>query len=305
MNILIAGASGFIGCQLIAALSDHCQITVLGRQEQQLRRLFGAAHPIVTWENLSSLAPQNYQAVINLCGHNIGASRWNEEIKQQIIQSRVETTRALVDWIIDLKSQTTHFYCANAIGIYGAHPPGDPQVFDEDTVIDYQHPSDYLSEVGIRWEQALDRAKQAQVPVTITRFGVVLKKDEGMLKKLYPAFYLGLGTVIGDGRQMISWVHYRDVVGALRFLLANPNLTGAFNITSPYPVSQRQFATTLASVLNRPLWLTMPAFMVKLLLGEMGETLLLNGQAVMPKRLLEAGYPFQFPELRGALESLT
>lgn len=301
MNLLIAGASGFIGRQFIAALGNNYQVTVLGRNEKHLRALFPTAHAVATWDTLPSFNAQQYDAVINLCGHNIGASRWTEDVKKDIIQSRVTTTTTLVNWLIGAQSFKTHFYAANAVGIYGAQPLGDTTLLDEDTVIDYYQPKDYLSEIGIRWEQALDGAKQVGIPVTITRFGVVLKKDEGMLKKLYPAFYMGMGSVIGDGQQIISWVHYRDVVGALLFLLDHPDCTGVFNITAPNPVSQREFAQTMARVMKRPLLLTMPAFMVRLLFGEMGEALLLSGQRVVPKRLVKADYQFQLPKLEDAL----
>ncbi|BCA94825.1 hypothetical protein TUM19329_11860 [Legionella antarctica] len=197
-----------------------------------------------------------------------------------------------------------HIYCANAVGIYGLQNNGDPTVFDEDTDIDFSHPKDFLSEVGIRWQQALKDAEDAGLAVTTTRFGVVLKKGKGFLGKLYPSYICGLGSVIGDGRQILSWVDSRDLVNAYRFLLAHPHLTGPVNITSPNPCMQKDFAKAFAQSLHRPLLLKTPAFVMRLLFGEMGEYLINSGQRVVPKRLLEAGFKFQSNDIKEALEHL-
>ena len=137
--------------------------------------------------------------------------------------------------------------------------------------------------------------------VTTTRFGVVLGKGEGVLKKLAPSFYMGFGSIIGDGKQIMSWVHIDDVLGAILFLLNRSELTGAFNVTSPNPVSQAEFAHALATTMHRPLFLKMPTFMIRALFGEMGECLLLKGQRVLPSRLVESGYEFRYPDLMLAL----
>ncbi|QRN03218.1 TIGR01777 family protein [Legionella sp. MW5194] len=300
MKLLIAGASGFIGRQLIDAIKNEHQVTALGRDLAHLKRLFPSSVTHADWSMLDNLPAAEFDAVMNLSGHNIGASRWSDTVKQQIIRSRVDTTHKLIRWIKQQQA-SPHFYCANAVGIYGAQANGDPVAFDEDSVIDEQHPKDYLQEVGVRWQQALDEAYDIQLPVTITRFGVVLKRHEGMLKKLAPSFNLGLGSIFGDGTQILSWIHYLDVVEALRFLLAHPALHGAINITSPNPVSQAEFARALAKAMNRPLFLKTPALAIKLLLGEMGEMLVLKGQRVIPSRLLKAGYRFRFADITSAL----
>lgn len=301
MNILIAGASGFIGQALVHSLQAHHDLTVLGRDESKLQKIFGTSIKTTTWDMLDSLAANEYQVVINLCGHNIAASRWNDDVKARLIESRVQTNATLISWILK-QSATPHFYSASAIGIYGLQSISDQSAFDEDSPVDNQPPKDFLNEIGIRWENALKPAIEAGVPVTITRFGVVLQKKQGMLKKMVPAFYLGLGSIIGDGRQIISWVHIDDVTRAYQFLLNNPELTGSFNLTSPNPVSQAEFAKILASTLRRPLFLKTPAFIIRALFGEMGECLLLNGQRVKPKRLTEQGYHFKYATLETALE---
>lgn len=300
MNLLIAGASGFIGRNLVNALQTKYTITVLGRNSALLQQCYPQHIKICTWESLPELDAKSFDVIINLCGHNIGASRWNDKVKQQLIDSRVKTSTTLINWAIKQEARP-HFYCANAVGIYGMQKKGDPQAFDENSPIDYKHPRDFLSEIGIRWQQALQPAIDHGMDVTTTRFGVVLKKGEGMLKKLSPSFYLGLGSIIGDGNQVLSWVHIDDIVGAFLFLLNNPKLIGAFNLTAPLPVSQAQFARTLAKAMHRPLFLKTPAFVIHSLFGEMGDCLLLKGQRVVPKRLVEEGYLFQYPELSAAL----
>ena len=302
VNVLIAGASGFIGQKLVAALQLEHDVTVLGRDKLRLQHHFTSSVKTITWEELPQLDASPFDAVINLCGHNIAASRWNTAIKRELIDSRVNTTTALIDWIIK-KGAKPHFICANAIGIYGLQESHDLTELDEDSPIDFENPRDFLSEIGVRWQQAVQPAIDDGMQVTITRFGVVLGKGEGVLKKLSPSFYMGLGSIIGDGQQIMSWVHIDDVVGALLFLINHPELTGAFNIVSPHPVTQADFARTLAATMHRPLFLKMPSFVIRALFGEMGECLLLKGQRLFPSRLIESGYEFCYPELKEALRS--
>ncbi len=249
---------------------------------------------------LDNLDAKDYDVVINLCGHNIGASRWNAEVKQKLIDSRVKTCSALIDWAIK-KEGRPHFYCANAIGIYGLQKNSDPQAFDENSFINFENPPDFLAEIAVLWQKAMQPAIDKGLKVTITRFGVALQKGEGMLKKLSPSFYLGLGAVIGDGKQILSWVHVDDIVGAYLFLLKRPELTGALNLTSPNPVSQAEFSKTLAKTMHRPFFLKIPGILISKLFGEMGDSLLLQGQRVLPKRLNYEGYQFIYPDLTSAL----
>ncbi len=300
MNILIAGASGFIGQRIVKALQPLHTITVLGRNASTLERYFKKPVHTVTWDTLDSLDPKTVDVMINLCGYNIAASRWNPYVKKQLIDSRVNTTTTLIEWAIKHQAKP-HFFSANAVGIYGVQESQDNQALDEESPIDFEHPRDFLSEIGIRWQQALQPAIDFGMPVTITRFGVVLGKGEGVLKKLALSFYMGLGSIIGDGKQIMSWVDVDDLVGAVLFLINKPELTGVFNVTSPHPVSQAEFAKALATTLHRPLFLKMPAFLIRMLFGEMGEYLLLKGQRVLPSRLIKAGFNFRYPDLMAAL----
>ena len=299
MNILIAGASGFIGQNLVKALKNDHAVTVLGRDKVNLSRLFPSSLHC-TWDTLSSLDANRYDAVINLCGYNIAAHRWTDAIKQQLIDSRVTTNQNLIQWIIHYQAKP-HFLCANAVGIYGLQANNDATAFDENTFIDTANPKDFLSEIGIKWQSALQPAIDYGMPVTTMRFGVALKKGEGMLKKLTPSFYLGLGSTLDDGSQILSWIHIDDLINAIVFLLNKPELIGPFNLTSPQPISQAQFARALAKIMHRPLLFKMPAFLIRLLFGEMGECLLLKGQRVIPKRLIDTGFQFQYPFIEDAL----
>lgn len=301
MNILIAGASGFIGTELVKALLPEHLITVLGRNAQALKKQFSPTVTVKTWDELSQLDAKSYDAVINLCGHNIAASRWNKRVKEELIHSRVNTNNQLINWLNSHQAKP-RLICANAVGIYGLQVNGDPIPFTEKSPIDSTNPSDFLSEVGIRWQESLEPAVMQGIPVTTLRFGVVLKKGQGILKKLALSFQLGAGSVLGDGTQIMSWVHVDDVIASILFLLSRPDLTGAFNVTSPNPVSQKEFARLLAKALHRPLLLTMPAPIIRLLLGEMGDCLLLRGQRVVPERLVEEGYEFIYPLCADALK---
>lgn len=301
MHILIAGASGFIGSALVGALQGDHTITVLGRSAPVLKKRFPNGVSFVTWDTLAGLNASQYDAIINLSGHNIAASRWTKRIKQALIDSRVNTNKQLIQWLNNQHAKP-HFICANAVGIYGMQRNGDPEQFDENSPIDIESPRDFLSTIGVRWQTSLEPAVAQQMPVTTIRLGVVLKKGQGLLKKLMPSFWMGMGSIVGDGTQLISWVHLDDVIASILFLLRRPDLTGAFNLTAPNPVSQAVFARTLAHAMHRPLLLKIPATVIRLLFGEMGDALLLKGQRVFPKRLLDEGYQFIYPHCADALQ---
>ena len=232
MKLLIAGASGFIGHELVRALKAKHHIAALGRNKASLQREFQKDIACYSWDELAAIDANQFDAVINLCGLNIADSRWTPAVKKQLIDSRVSTTEILSHWLIKHNAKP-RFLCANAVGIYGAQKQDDSTVFDEDAIIDTEHPKDFLSEIGAQWQAALQPAIDAGIPVISTRFGVVLRKGQGMLKKLFPSFYLGLGSIVGNGKQVISWVHVDDVIGGILFLLEHTELTGAFNLTSP------------------------------------------------------------------------
>ncbi len=298
MNILIAGASGFIGTNLVRHLALNHQITVIGRNFNKLQQLFGENISKLTFEHLANFDAINYDLIINLSGSNIGAKRWNPSIKHELIESRTKTNQQLVEWLISQKA-TPRFFCANAIGIYGAQEISNNS-FDESTPLP-STPNDFLQKICFAWEKSLQKAIGASIPVTTMRFGVVLKKNCGMLQKLELPFRLGLGSILGSGNQTLSWIHYQDLLNAIDFLIATPNIIGPVNITSPTPIIQKEFAQLLAKNLGRKLLFKTPSWFIKLIFGEMGEYLLLKGQKVIPKRLTEMGFKFTYPNMEIAL----
>ncbi len=299
MNILIAGASGFVGKLVVARLSKKHNITVLGRELAKLEMIFSSDINKVTWDALDTLDAKKFDIIFNFSGFNIADKRWNKTIKQVIVDSRVHSNQCLTKWLIAYGAKP-RFFSASAVGIYGAYED-DGRVYDEmSSLISSQ--IDFLQDVGRRWEEALQPAIDANIPVTIMRFGVVLKRGDGMLNKLELPFRLGLGNILGSGRQVLSWIYYEDLLAAIDFLMANPQAVGVFNLTSPYPVSQKEFAQTLASVLKRPLFIRLPATVVKALFGEMGEILLVRGQRVLPERLLQLGFCFEYARIDSALK---
>lgn len=298
MNILIAGASGFIGTLLVNHLSQHHKITVLGRSVEKLEPIFPQDISKLSWDNLTTHQAKPYDLIINLSGSNIGAKRWSSKVKNQLINSRTGTNQQLIEWLTHHHAKP-RFFCANAIGIYGAQDIST-DVFDEDSPLPPSS-NDFLQHIGLSWEQSLNSAIAAGLPVTTLRFGVVLKQGEGMLKKLELPFRLGLGSVLGSGHQTLSWIYYKDLINAIDFLIEHPQITGPVNITSPYPITQQEFAQQFAKTLKRPLFLKTPGLFIKILLGEMGSYLLLKGQRVHPKRLNKLGFKFTYPKIESAL----
>ncbi|MCP3680925.1 MAG: TIGR01777 family protein [Gammaproteobacteria bacterium] len=295
MKILIAGGSGFIGSHLLTVLKAHHDIVILSRQSHPNKSV-----ATILWQDINAQILASFDVVINLSGENIAAGRWSASRKAAILQSRVATTAQLVKLILSCpESQRPHLYNASAVGIYDSHAP--VACTEEDAL---PQPTNFLSQVAIEWEQALQPAIEQGVAVTILRFAVVLGHDGGMMAKLWWPYRLGLAGRVGSGEQLLSWIHIDDVVRIIDYLLAHPEITGAINFVTADAVPQWQFAKTLATALHRPCWLPMPARLVKWLYGQMGQELLLDGQHVIPKRLQEMNYKFKFKELDLAIKAL-
>lgn len=296
MKILIAGASGLIGQALVAAWQDQHDIVVLGRDVVKLKKVF-PQQTAITWTQLQSV--EGFDVVINLAGANIGQGRWTAKRKQVILNSRVTATQQLAA-LCAKASSPPRLLSASAIGVYGLS--AELQVFDEQSALPTP-PQDFLAEVGAAWEAALSEAEQAGVPVTKMRFGVVLARHGGALAKMLPVFKLGLGGPIGSGQQPFSWVALADIVRAITFVIEHPELTGPVNIVAPEVATQKQFAQALGKALHRPAFFPLPAWLVKLQFGQMGEELLLNGVSVKSQKLIEAGFVFQHAALSECLKN--
>lgn len=302
MNIIIGGGTGLIGQVLVPELirAGH-DVTIIGRAKEKIQKCFKNTVHAVTWDELESLNPDEIDAIINLTGENIAEHRWSSKVKNKLLSSRIEATHHFVHWATKAKSKKPHLYNASAIGIYGLQKklPDANDAFTEQSQNNATSETSFASLLVSQWEQAA--LQGTNIPVTLMRFGVVLKRGEGMLKKLeLPARY-AMGAIVGTGEQPLAWIDHIDLVNGILFLIAHPEITGPINLVAPQHVSQKVFNQTLAKVLKKPTFLRLPAWLVHLLFGQMGEELLLSGQAVIPQRLLDHQFDFKYPTLLSAL----
>ncbi len=311
MKRIIAGATGFIGQHLVKRwLAAGHEIIVIGRSREKINKLFGTTVKAVTWEELAANGQPiiaGAQAIINLAGENIGAKLWSEQRKQEILLSRTQATATLAELCASLGAQSPGLLNASAIGVYGLQPAIDkqlPPAYDESTTIDFTQTPDFLAQVGRAWELAALPAKTAGVRVIWMRFGVVLAKEGGVLPQLSLPTKLFVGGPIGSGLQAFSWITLNDLCAAIDFLLDNPHISGAINLVAPGCVTQKQLAKALGRIFYRPSFIKTPAFVFKFMFGQMAEELLLSGQNVYPKRLLELGFKFQSPDIESALKKI-
>lgn len=295
MRILLTGATGLIGSALVSLWQQYHQITVLTRSVHKAQQKLDAGVTVVT--GLHQVDFNQIDVVVNLAGEPIANKRWTESQKRQICQSRWQLTEQLVGLIQQATTPPHTLINASAVGFYGRQ---SGESIDESYQSYYP---EFSHDICARWENLANRAKSAATRVCILRIGIVLAPKGGALAKMLPPFKLGLGGRISNGEQYMSWIHLDDLTAAFDFLLTNPELEGVFNGTSPMAVPNKQWTKLLAERLGRPALLPMPALMVKLLFGEMSD-LLLFGQNVYPKRLLDAGFQFKYNQLRAALQAL-
>ena len=293
MNILISGASGLIGTALSSQLRDAGHtVYPLSRRDTGQPFYWRPEKGIILFDDSIRL-----DAVINLAGENIAEGRWNKIRKKRIVDSRIDSTRLLSDKLSSLAHRPDVFISGSAIGFYGSR--GD-EIMDETS----SHGTGFLAEIGTAWEDATRAAEDAGIRTVHIRTGIVLSPRGGVLKKMLLPFRFGLGGVIGDGRQYMSWISIDDEVNAISFLLHNTELSGPFNLVAPAPVTNREFTRKLGKVLKRPTPFPMPAPVVRLMFGEMGDELLLSSTRVAPVRLEQAGYEFRHTDFEQALKDL-
>ncbi|MCF7975329.1 MAG: TIGR01777 family oxidoreductase [Phycisphaerae bacterium] len=294
MHILITGSSGLVGSALGDALRrGRHDITSVSRQQQPSEPAF--------WDIDRQLIhlPQDHpiDAVIHLAGENIARSRWTASQKHRILTSRVQGTRLLCDTLASLEHKPECLISASAVGFYGNQ---------NERALDESSPAGqgFLAEVCQAWETATRPASDAGIRVVHARLGVVLDRQGGMLPRMLLPFRLGLGGPLGHGRQYLSWISLTDVVQCFDFILNQSELQGPVNITSPNPVSNQTFTQALARALHRPAILRVPGFAIEWGLGDLGRELLLSGQNVLPKKLLQAGFEFKHREIQPTLEDI-
>lgn len=299
MRVLITGGTGLIGTAFSALLIEQGdEVWVLSRNPDRVKVPEGVK--VEKWDGKTSAGWQylmeEMDVVVNLAGENLGSGRWTVERKRNILQSRILAGQAVCEAFQAAKNKPRVLLQASAIGIYGT--------LDDRPVTEEMPPgSDYLSQVAVAWEAVTQPVEALGVRRVVLRTGLVLTPDGGALQQLLLPFKLFVGGPLGSGKQWWSWISLADQISAMRFLMYSEKAVGPVNIASPSPVTMNEFGKVLGRVMYRPYWLRVPAFALKLLLGEMS-ILVLEGQRVIPSRLLEWGYEFKFPRLDDALENL-
>ena len=292
MKILITGGTGFIGSALCSRLLENKKHTVilLTRHPDKVKSPLQGISNLAQLDNGVAI-----DVVVNLAGEPIADKRWTKQQKQRIINSRIDTTQNLLDYFESIEHKPKLLINGSAIGYYGVDESDDP--FNEDATGD----ASFSSQLCQQWESVAMQAERIGVRTCLLRTGIVLGKGGGALNKMLPPFKMGLGGKMGNGKQWMSWIHLNDLVGIILYCMEHDDLSGAINGTSPHPVRNEVFTKALGKVLRRPTFLPMPTVAIKLLMGQMGEELLLKGKKVLPVKVSEAGYKFRHPYLEEAL----
>lgn len=295
MKILISGASGLVGTHLIPTLEAK------GHEIFRLVRKAPKTADEIRWDAEKGFADderaklENFAAVIHLAGDNVASENWSEEKKRKIRDSRIIGTRVLVDALKQAQNPPPVLISASAIGFYGNR---EDEVLTEDSA----KGEGFFPEICSEWEVESLKAEAFGARVVLPRIGIVLTRDGGALEKMLTPFKFGVGGRLGSGKQWMSWIALEDLLRIIHFALENTELRGAVNAVAPNPVTNEEFTRTFGKVLNRPTILPVPEFAIKLMFGEMGETLLLQGARILPKRLTESGFEFKFTNLEQAMK---
>jgi uncharacterized protein (TIGR01777 family) len=303
MRVIITGGSGLIGRALTASLTqDGHEDVILSRTPRKVKDLPPNALA-VGWDGETTTGwghlVDGAGAIVNLAGENISGegffpTRWTDDRKQRILNSRTNPSKAIVDAIEAAEQKPEVLIQFSAVGYYG--PRGDEKVDEDGAPGD-----DFLAQVLQEWEETTQVVEELGVRRAVVRLGVVLSTESGaaLPRQMLP-FKLFAGGPFGSGRQYLSWIHMQDLVSGIRYLISNKQARGVFNLTSPNPVTNAEFGKTLGKVMHRPYYLPVPGFAMRAMFGEV-TTVVLDGQRVIPKHLQEIGYEFQFPGLEDAL----
>lgn len=299
-RVIISGATGFIGRALCRALHHDYEIIALSRDASRGVGALGEWAQVVEWDARTAgtwaRQAEGAHAVINLAGESLAAGRWTQARRAGIVQSRTNSAGAVVSAVSGAKVKPSVFIQASGVGFYGLR--GD-ELLTEDSGIG----SGFLADVCRRTESAAARVEQSGVRCVAIRSGLVLGREGGVLPRFITPYRFFVGGTLGSGRQWLSWISLEDEIRAIRFLMENQGLNGAFNLAAPNPVTMGQFTRTLGQVLGRPAWTRVPAFVLRLVFGRMADEVLLASQKAIPKRLTEAGFTFKYPQLQAALEA--
>ncbi len=288
MHMLVTGGTGFIGSALVPEfLKRGFSVTVLSRHQQPQRAG-------VTYVQSLASVEKAVDIVVNLAGASLAGRRWSDGYKAEMVASRAGFTEQLVQWMRAQSNPPSLLISGSAIGFYGS---SRDQFFDETSL----GGSGFSAQLCQAWESAASVLEGTDTRVVTLRLGVVFDRNGGALQEMMRSFKLGVGTWMGDGDQWLSWVHRADVVRAILFLCADPSVQGAYNVVAPRPITHREFARVLSARKPTMFSFGLPASIARLLLGEMADELLLEGQRVIPNKLLDAGFDFRFASLDSAL----
>lgn len=299
MRAIITGATGFIG----KALTNHLlqsgyEVIALSRSQEKAQAILGDKVRCVEWDGTTSSGwakfAEGADAIVNLAGANLSAKYWTPSYKKEIWDSRVNAGRAIVQAVMRTRDKPKQLIQASAVGYYGSR--GDA-VLDESSA----KGEGFLSDLVKVWEESTEAVETYGVRRISIRSGVILGEGAVLLSRLRLPFKLYGGGYPGSGKQWLSWIHLQDEVQIIEFLMKQSAIQGAVNLTSPEPVTMKEFTQVFGKILNRPAWLRIPALALKAAFGEMAKEMFLAGQKVFPRRLLEAGYQFKYPTLEAAL----
>ena len=300
MKVTVTGATGNVGRPLVAALREKGhEVTALSRDADSGSRKLGSGVTVLEWPAPKEAPPppeaiEGQDAVIHLLGEPID-QRWTDEVKRELRDSRVLSTRQVVEGLKAAEARPGVLVSQSASGYYGNR--GDEELTESSSAGD-----DFLADLVVEWEAEADKARDLNVRVVTTRTGVVLSREGGALEKMLPFFKLGIGGPVAGGGQYVPWVHLDDVTGSLVAVMQDEAASGPVNVSAPAPATNKELSKTLGRVLRRPALAPVPGLAVKTLYGEMGH-IVITGQRMLPKRLEELGYTFAQPELESALRS--
>jgi len=301
-RVVITGGTGFIGGRLCELLLDSGYApVVLSRRPDKVMQRFAGRVRGVAWDGKSADGWAEHAAgaygIVNLAGASIGSGRWTAAVKQGVLESRINASKAVLEAVERAGVKPQVIVQGSAVGYYADCGDG---VIDEDG----PRGGGFLASVAERWEKTTQVAASLGVRVVAIRTAMVLGRGGVLLDRLALPLRLFVGGPMGSGRQWLPWIHLDDEVRAIHFLLERPDLDGAFNLASPNPLQNAAFMRALGAAIHRPSWLRVPAFVLKALLGEMAEELVLSGMRVRPQRLLEAGFEFRYPDIESALHEI-
>ncbi len=300
MKVVVAGGSGFIGRSLIKRLAGDGHSVVLLSRSLTPKAPLPAGVTMARWDGVTKgewwSAVDGADAVVNFSGESIAEGRWTAARKRALTDSRLKSTRAIVDAVAGAHARPGVLVNISAVGYYGDVPQGD-------VLESYPSGRGFLPELSVQWEREAMLAARSGARVALPRLGIVLDADGGALPRMALPFRLFVGGPLGSGTQWMPWIHLDDVLGIILKAIRDPALEGPVNVSAPGIVRMSEFCRELARVLNRPSWFPVPSFVMRLLLGEMS-VVVLSGQRVIPRKALDAGYAFRYPDLPSALASI-